>query len=77
MLEQHKKSTDRSITPAGAKQMTHMISCRGSDIFLHALGVQRSPLDDAPPLAEMFTPETRSGYRVNVCRVNLHDYFGH
>ncbi|CAK8693167.1 unnamed protein product [Clavelina lepadiformis] len=36
----------------GSRQMTHMISCRGSDIFLHALGIFRPPFEDPPNISD-------------------------
>ena len=47
LLEHWNKTSDGGSSVSGGKHMTHMISCRGSDIFLHALGVGKSLLSDA------------------------------
>ena len=35
-----------------SRQTTHMISCHGKDIFLHALNTNKMPFDDPPSISE-------------------------
>lgn len=62
-----------SARASGNRVITHMISCKGSDIFLHALGVHRCPFEDPPGLTD--SPGGKvTDYRINVssCAVMLY-----
>nr|CAB3256405.1 protein asunder homolog [Phallusia mammillata] len=68
LLEHWKKGPEggagSSFTDSATKTMTHMISCRGSDIFLQALGVSRVPFEDPPSITD--GPGGRvTDYRIN------------
>ena len=54
-----------SASGSSVRVITHMISCRGSDIFLHALGVSRCPFEDPPDITNMISGKL-SDYRINV-----------
>ena len=58
-------SAGSSASGSGNRVMTHMISCRGSDIFLHALGINRCPFGDPPSILEGVGGKV-TDYRINV-----------
>jgi len=69
LLEHWKKGAaggvGMSASESNPGQKTHMISCRGPDIFLHALGSARVPFEDPPAISE--GPGGRiTDYRINV-----------
>ena len=70
-LEHWIKGTDggagSSASGSSTRVMTHMISCRGSDIFLHALGVHRCPFEDPPGISDGVGGKV-TDYRINVSR---------
>lgn len=43
---------DQTNANGGSRQTTHMISCHGNDIFLHALNTTKMPFDDPPSISE-------------------------
>lgn len=51
---------------SNSRQTTHMISCHGNDIFLHALNTSKMPFDDPPSISEGVGGKV-TDYRIAVC----------
>ncbi|XP_039263704.2 integrator complex subunit 13-like [Styela clava] len=63
LLEKWKNG--QAVTSSGSgRQTTHMISCHGNDIFLHALNTDKVPFEDPPSISEGVGGKV-TDYRIN------------